>query len=57
MSSSSGSMSTLYHLHITGNKPNLGAFNPIPAGTPPLVIFLHNSKSIGIKQWKFSGFS
>ena len=36
--------------------------NPIPAGggvnlTPPPVVFLHNSKSIGLRLLKFSDFS
>ena len=38
-------------------------FNPIPAGgggqfaPPPVVFFLHNSKSIGLRLLKFSDFS
>ena len=36
--------------------------NPIPAGgggqfDPPPVVFLHNSKSIGLRLMKFSDFS
>ena len=38
-------------------------FNPIPAGggrqvvPPPIVDFLHNSKSIGLRQLKFSDYT
>ena len=37
-------------------------FNPIPAGwggqfDPPPVVFLHNSKSMGLRLLKFSDFS
>ena len=45
-------------------KPNIKhfTFNPIPAGgeinsTPPVVFFLHYSKSIGLRLLQFSVFS
>ena len=34
----------------------LSYFNPIPAGGGPVVFFLHNSKSIGLRLLKFSDF-
>ena len=40
---------------------SMNGVNPIPAGgvklTPPPVVFLHNSKSIGLRLLKFSDFS